>query len=165
MFRGKRIISGIMLVLMLVSFIGCKKTSKAATFTSVSYTHLDVYKRQDVIIKAVEAAGYGASVKGAKSSSPSKQEQEDVLEDKTTPVLKKRLTASVIFLIVLMYFSMGHMMWGWPLPSVLEGNHVAMGLIQMLLTIIIMVINQHFFISGFKGLLHRSPNMLSLIHI
>ena len=103
----------------------------------------------DVIIKAVEAAGYGASVKGAKSSSPSKQEQEDVLEDKTTPVLKKRLTASVIFLIVLMYFSMGHMMWGWPLPSVLEGNHVAMGLIQMLLTIIIMVINQHFFISGF----------------
>ena len=117
----------------------------------------------DVIIKAVEAAGYGASVKGAKSSSPSKQEQEDVLEDKTTPVLKKRLTASVIFLIVLMYFSMGHMMWGWPLPSVLEGNHVAMGLIQMLLTIIIMVINQHFFISGFKGLLHRSPNMDTLV--
>ena len=117
----------------------------------------------DVIIKAVEAAGYGASVKGAKNSSPSMQEQEDALADKTTPVLKKRLTASVIFLIVLMYFSMGHMMWGWPLPSVLEGNHVAMGLIQMLLTIIIMVINQHFFISRFKGLLHRSPNMDTLV--
>ena len=117
----------------------------------------------DVIIKAVEAAGYGASVKGAKSSSPSMQEQEDALADKTTPVLKKRLAASVIFLVVLMYFSMGHMMWGWPLPSVLEGNHVAMGLIQMLLTIIIMVINQHFFISGFKGLLHRSPNMDTLV--
>lgn len=117
----------------------------------------------DVIIKAVEAAGYGASVKGAKSSSPSMQEQEDALADKATPVLKKRLAASVIFLVVLMYFSMGHMMWGWPLPSVLEGNHVAMGLIQMLLTIIIMVINQHFFISGFKGLLHRSPNMDTLV--
>ena len=117
----------------------------------------------DVIIKAVEAAGYGASVKGVKSSSPSMQEQEDALADKTTPVLKKRLAASVIFLVVLMYFSMGHMMWGWPLPSVLEGNHVAMGLIQMLLTIIIMVINQHFFISGFKGLLHRSPNMDTLV--
>ncbi len=117
----------------------------------------------DVIIKAVEAAGYGASVKGAKSSSPSMQEQEDALADKTTPVLKKRLAASVIFLVVLMYFSMGHMMWGWPLPSVLKGNHVAMGLIQMLLTIIIMVINQHFFISGFKGLLHRSPNMDTLV--
>ena len=117
----------------------------------------------DVIIKAVEAAGYGASVKGAKSSSPSMQEQEDALADKTTPVLKKRLAASVIFLLVLMYFSMGHMMWGWPLPSVLKGNHVAMGLIQMLLTIIIMVINQHFFISGFKGLLHRSPNMDTLV--
>ena len=117
----------------------------------------------DVIIKAVEAAGYGASVKGAKSSSPSMQEQEDALADKTTPVLKKRLAASVIFLVVLMYFSMGHMMLGWPLPSVLEGNHVAMGLIQMLLTIIIMVINQHFFISGFKGLLHRSPNMDTLV--
>ena len=117
----------------------------------------------DVIIKAVEAAGYGASVKGAKSSSPSMQEQEDALADKTTPVLKKRLAASVIFLVVLMYFSMGHMMWGWPLPSVLEGNHVAMGLIQMLLTIIIMVINQHFFIRGFKGLLHRSPNMDTLV--
>ena len=85
-------------------------------------------------------------LRGQRAKSPSKQEQEDVLEDKTTPVLKKRLTASVIFLIVLMYFSMGHMMWGWPLPSVLEGNHVAMGLIQILLTIIIMVINQHFFI-------------------
>ena len=117
----------------------------------------------DAVIKAVEAAGYGASVKGAKNSSSSMQEQEDALADKTTPVLKKRLTASVIFLIVLMYFSMGHMMWGWPLPSVLEGNHVAMGLIQMLLTIIIMVINQHFFISGFKGLLHRSPNMDTLV--
>ena len=88
----------------------------------------------DVIIKAVEAAGYGASVKGAKSSSPSMQEQEDALADKTTPVLKKRLAASVIFLVVLMYFSMGHMMWGWPLPAFFDGNHVAMGLIQLMMS-------------------------------
>ena len=81
----------------------------------------------DVIIKAVEAAGYGASVKGEKSNSPSKQEQEDALADKTTPVLKKRLAASVIFLVVLMYFSMGHMMWGWPLPSVLKGKSCGYG--------------------------------------
>ena len=117
----------------------------------------------DVIIKAVEAAGYGASVKGAKNSSPSMQEQEDALADKTTPVLKKRLTASVIFLIVLMYFSMGHMMWGWPLPAWFNDNHIAMGLVQLLLAGIIMVINQKFFISGFKSLWHRAPNMDTLV--
>ena len=112
------------------------------------------------IIAAVEAAGYGASVKGAeKSSSPS----DDALADKATPVLKKRLIVSLVFLVILMYFSMGHMMWGWPLPAVIEDNHVAMGLIQMLLTIIIMVINQKFFISGFKGLIHRAPNMDTLV--
>lgn len=117
----------------------------------------------DVIIKAVEAAGYGASVKGAKSSSPSMQEQEDALADKTTPVLKKRLAASVIFLVVLMYFSMGHMMWGWPLPAFFDGNHIAMGLIQLILTAIVMVINQKFFISGFKSLWHKAPNMDTLV--
>ena len=112
------------------------------------------------IIAAVEAAGYGASVKGAeKSSAPS----DDALADKATPVLKKRLIVSLVFLVILMYFSMGHMMWGWPLPAVIEDNHVAMGLIQMLLTIIIMVINQKFFISGFKGLIHRAPNMDTLV--
>ena len=89
--------------------------------------------------------------------------QDDMLKDRVTPVLKKRLITSVGFLIVLMYISMGHMMWDWPLPSILEGNHVAMGLIQMLLTIIIMVINQKFFISGFRGLLHKAPNMDTLV--
>ena len=117
----------------------------------------------DVIIKAVEAAGYGASVKGAKSSSPSKQEQEDVLEDKTTPVLKKRLLSSLVFLIVLMYFSMGHMMWNWPLPGILAENHVAMGILQLLLTGCVMIINQKFFVSGFQSLLHGAPNMDTLV--
>ena len=129
----------------------------------------------EAVIKAVEDAGYGASLKTShtasdKSGTSQKSgsqgmyaAQEDMLKDRATPVLKKRLIASVGFLIVLMYISMGHMMWGWPLPSFLEGNHVAMGLIQMLLTIIIRVINQKFFISGFKGLLHKAPNMDTLV--
>ena len=116
------------------------------------------------IIKAVEEAGYGASVKGSSASTEAGHtDAEDALADKTTPVLKKRLIWSVGFLLILMYFSMGHMMWNWPLPPFLEGNHVAMGLVQMLLTIIIMVINQKFFISGVKGLIHRAPNMDTLV--
>ena len=113
------------------------------------------------IIAAVEAAGYGASVRGAKQ--PTGTSAADALKDHETPVLKKRLIASLGFLLVLMYFSMGHMMWGLPLPSWLEGNHVAMGLIQLLLAGIVMVINQKFFISGFKALIKRSPNMDTLV--
>ena len=114
----------------------------------------------DAIIKAVQDAGYGASVKGAQKSSAA---EEDALADHDTPVLKRRLFASLGFLLVLMYFSMGHMMWGWPLPKFYDGNHVAMGLTQLLLTVIIMVINQKFFISGFKGLVHHAPNMDTLV--
>ena len=114
----------------------------------------------DAIIKAVQDAGYGASVKGVQKSSAA---EEDALADHDTPVLKRRLFASLGFLLVLMYFSMGHMMWGWPLPKFYDGNHVAMGLTQLLLTVIIMVINQKFFISGFKGLMHRAPNMDTLV--
>ncbi len=117
----------------------------------------------DAVISAVQAAGYGASLKGAAQSVPSIAEQEDALTDHETPVLKRRLIASLGFLIVLMYFSMGHMMWGWPLPSFFDGNHVAMGLIQMLLTIAVMVINQKFFINGFKSLFHGAPNMDTLV--
>ena len=117
----------------------------------------------DAVISAVQAAGYGASLKGAAQSVPSIAEQEDVLADHETPVLKRRLIASLGFLIVLMYFSMGHMMWGWPLPSFFDGNHIAMGLIQMLLTIAVMVINQKFFINGFKSLFHGAPNMDTLV--
>ncbi|MDO5152244.1 MAG: heavy metal translocating P-type ATPase [Eubacteriales bacterium] len=116
------------------------------------------------VIAAVENAGYGASEKGAaqaKASGPAGAE--DALKDRDTPVLKRRLLWSVGFLLVLMYFSMGHMMWGWPLPSFYDGNHVAMGLTQLLLTVIIMVINQKFFISGFKSLWHRAPNMDTLV--
>ncbi len=129
------------------------------------------------IIKAVEDAGYGASPKSAHAAADGAKgnvdgssqtggvfsQQEEMLKDRETPLLKKRLIASVGFLIVLMYISMGHMMWNWPLPEFLENNHVAVGLIQMLLTIIIMVINQKFFISGFKGLIHRAPNMDTLV--
>ena len=118
------------------------------------------------IIKAVADAGYGASKKGegaAKTQSSSASAGEDMLKDRTTPALKKRLIASLGFLIVLMYFSMGHMMWGWPVPGFMKDNHVMMGLLQMLLTIAVMVINQKFFISGFKGLLHRAPNMDTLV--
>ncbi len=117
----------------------------------------------DAVISAVQAAGYGASLKGAAQSVPSIAEQEDALADHETPVLKRRLIASLGFLIVLMYFSMGHMMLGWPLPSFFDGNHVAMGLIQMLLTIAVMVINQKFFINGFKSLFHGAPNMDTLV--
>ena len=118
------------------------------------------------IIKAVKDAGYGASKKGegaAKAQSAQALAGEDMLKDRETPVLKRRLIASVGFLIVLMYFSMGHMMWGWPVPGFMKDNHVMMGLLQMLLTITVMVINQKFFISGFKGLLHRAPNMDTLV--
>ena len=115
------------------------------------------------IIAAVREAGYDASPKGKHEQSLRSSAEEDALRDRETPVLKKRLIASLGFLIVLMYFSMGHMMWGWPLPSFFDNNHVAMGLVQMLLTIIIMVINKKFFISGFKSLWHRAPNMDALV--
>ena len=116
------------------------------------------------IIAAVEAAGYGASLKGgAAGAKISMSAAEEALEDHETPILKRRLITSVGFLLVLMYFSMGHMMWGWPLPKWFDGNHVAMGLVQLLLAGIIMVINQKFFINGFKSLWHRSPNMDTLV--
>ena len=118
------------------------------------------------IIEAVQAAGYGASVKGVEKADRSGNGtlyDESALEDHETPALKKRLVSSIGFLLVLMYFSMGHMMWNWPLPDFFNGNHVAMGLLQLLLTVIVMVINQKFFISGFKGLLHGSPNMDTLV--
>ena len=118
------------------------------------------------IIQAVEAAGYGASVKGETaehSGASSMAAEEEMLKDHDTPVLKRRLLASLGFLIVLMYFSMGHMMWGWPLPAFFENNHIAMGLVQLLLTGIVMVINQKFFISGFTSLAHRAPNMDTLV--
>lgn len=117
------------------------------------------------ILKAVEDAGYGAQEKNKKEAVKTQQggSSEDALKDRETPILKKRLLASLGFLVVLMYFSMGTMMWGWPAPKFLEENHVAMGLLQLLLSAIIMVINQKFFISGFKGLLHKSPNMDTLV--
>lgn len=115
------------------------------------------------IIKAIKKAGYGASVKKKDKSEKTVEEIDDSLEDKDTPVLKKRLIWSLFFLIILMYFSMGHMMWNWPLPSFYYNNHVAMGLTQMLLTIIIMVINQQFFISGYKSLFQLAPNMDTLV--
>ena len=117
------------------------------------------------IIKAVVDAGYGASVKGEETAaaSASYQAEEEALADHETPVLKKRLLASLGFLMVLMYFSMGHMMWGWPVPAFFENNHVAMGLLQLLLAAIVMVINQKFFINGFRGLLHKAPNMDTLV--
>ncbi len=117
------------------------------------------------IISAVEAAGYGASIKqstanGKETNTPN---YDDMLVDKETPKMQQRLIASVVFLLPLMYVSMGHMMWNWPLPKWIEGNHMAMGLVQLLLTIAIMVINQKFFVNGFKGLMHRAPNMDTLI--
>ena len=112
------------------------------------------------IIAAVEKAGYGASVAGTEKK---QSDETDQLKDKDTPVLMHRLIASVGFLVVLMYISMGHMMWGWPLPAFFADNHIAMGLVQLLLCVIIMVINQKFFINGFKGLIHRSPNMDTLV--
>ena len=115
------------------------------------------------IIKAVQDAGYGASLKGASGAQMSASAAEEALEDHETPILKRRLIASAGFLLVLMYFSMGHMMWGWPLPAWFNDNHVAMGLVQLLLAGIVMVINQKFFISGFKSLWHRAPNMDTLV--
>ena len=125
----------------------------------------------EAVIAAVEAAGYGASCKGrgAGTSGDSSNgasgdgTEADLLEDTETPVLKKRLIWSIIFLVVLMYFSMGHMMWGWPVPEAMADNHVAMGLLQLLLTAAVMVINQKFFISGFRSLWHRAPNMDTLV--
>ena len=124
------------------------------------------------IVEAVEQAGYGASPKGtetetangrATNSLEQLKAAQDALVDRETPKLRNRLIASLIFLVVLMYFSMGHMMWGWPLPEFFNGNHVAMGLLQLLLTVAVMVINQKFFISGFKGLIHGAPNMDTLV--
>ena len=115
------------------------------------------------IIKAVQDAGYGASLKGASGAQMSASAAEEALEDHETPILKRRLIASAGFLLVLMYFSMGHMMWDWPLPAWFNDNHVAMGLVQLLLAGIVMVINQKFFISGFKSLWHRAPNMDTLV--
>ena len=114
------------------------------------------------IIKAVEDAGYSASKKSSEKET-AKTNNDDALKDTETPAILKRLIASVIFLVLLMYISMGHMMWGFPLPPFLDDNHVAMGLSQLLLTGIIMVINQKFFVSGFKGLIHFAPNMDTLV--
>ena len=116
---------------------------------------------EQAVIAAVEAAGYGASVKGAPAAAA--PAADDPLADHETPALKRRLYSSLVFLVALMYLSMGHMMWGWPAPAFLAENHVAMGLVQLLLTAIIMVINQRFFISGFKSMWHRSPNMDTLV--
>ena len=120
------------------------------------------------VIRAVEEAGYGAALKGSKGAEGNSgvnaaAEYEDMLKDRETPVMKKRLIASLVLLIPMMYVSMGHMMWNWPLPAALSENHVAMGLIQLLFAAAIMVINQKFFINGFKGLIHRAPNMDTLV--
>ena len=154
-----------------------KAVSKVDGVTSCSVSLLtnsmgvDGSASDRAVIEAVEAAGYGAAVKGrgndqkgaAAGSLESMESAKDALIDRETPKLRKRLIASVIFLIVLMYFSMGHMMWDWPLPLFFVGNHVAMGLLQLLLTIAVMVINQKFFVSGFKGLIHGAPNMDTLV--
>ncbi len=154
-----------------------KAVSKVDGVTSCSVSLLtnsmgvDGSASDRAVIEAVEAAGYGAAVKGrgndqkgaAVGNLESMESAKDALIDRETPKLRKRLIASVIFLIVLMYFSMGHMMWDWPLPSFFVGNHVAMGLLQLLLTIAVMVINQKFFVSGFKGLIHGAPNMDTLV--
>ena len=154
-----------------------KAVSKVDGVTSCSVSLLtnsmgvDGSASDRAVIEAVEAAGYGAAVKGhgndqkgaAAGSLESMESAKDALIDRETPKFRKRLIASVIFLIVLMYFSMGHMMWDWPLPSFFVGNHVAMGLLQLLLTIAVMVINQKFFVSGFKGLIHGAPNMDTLV--
>ena len=144
-----------------------KAVSKVPGVTSCSVSLLTnsmaVEGTADAIVAAVTEAGYGAKRKGAEPSAARPSEALEALEDRETPKLKRRLIASVGFLLVLMYLSMGHMMWGWPLPGFLAGNHVAMGLTEMLLTIIIMVINQRFFLSGFRSLLHRAPNMDTLV--
>ena len=145
-----------------------KAVSKVDGVTSCSVSLLtnsmgvDGTASPEAIIDAVKKAGYGASRKGGSDAAAATPDS-DALADQETPVLKRRLIASVGFLAVLMYISMGHMMWGFPLPSFFNGNHVAMGLVQMLLTIIIMVINRKFFVSGFQSLLHRAPNMDTLV--
>ena len=144
-----------------------KAVSKLDGVTSCSVSLLtnsmsvDGRASESDIIAAVEAAGYGAAKKGAEKKSVSSDD--DFLADKETPVLKKRLLSSLIFLIILMYFSMGHTMWDWPLPAFFDSNHIAVGLVQLLLTIAVMIINKKFFISGFKGLLNKSPNMDTLV--
>ncbi|RKI38937.1 heavy metal translocating P-type ATPase [bacterium D16-51] len=147
-----------------------KAVSKVAGVTACSVSLLtnsmgvEGTAAAEAIIAAVEDAGYGASPKSAsKSRSDTVDDREDFLEDKETPILKRRLAASLCLLIPLMYFSMGHMMWNWPVPSILNNNHIAMGLIQLLLTTAIMIVNQKFFINGFKSLLHRAPNMDALV--
>ena len=151
-----------------------KAVSKVSGVTSCSVSLLtnsmgvEGTAAPDEIIRAVEEAGYGAAKKGEtggneKNGGQGSSEAEDMLKDRETPMLKRRLFASIGFLIVLMYFSMGHMMWGWPAPAFFAKNHVAMGLLQLLLTAIVMVINQKFFISGFKSLWHKSPNMDTLV--
>jgi len=147
-----------------------KAVSKVEGVTSVSVSLLTnsmgvegVINDVD-IIKAVEQAGYGASLKGSDTNNKKPvMQDEEFLKDKETPILKRRLIVSMCFLIPLMYVSMGHMMWGWPVPEVLNGNHVAMGLIQLILTGIVMVVNQKFFVNGFKSLWHKSPNMDTLV--
>ena len=119
---------------------------------------------EDKIIAAVKAAGYGATLKDSMQSN-GKQATEETLQDHETPKLKKRLIASLGFLLVLMYFSMGAMMWGWPVPNFFAQNHLAQGLLQLLLSATVMVINQKFFINGFKGLLHKAPNMDTLVSL
>lgn len=144
-----------------------KAVNKVEGVTSCSVNLLtnsmsvDGYVKSSDVISAVEKAGYGASLKG--NSSKENKSSDEPLKDTETPKLKKRLFSSLVFLLLLMYISMGHMMWGFPLPSILANNHIAMGLIQLLLTGIIMVINQKFFVSGFKALIHRSPNMDTLV--
>ena len=147
-----------------------KAVSKVSGVTSCSVSLLtnsmgvEGTASQSEIIAAVEAAGYGASVKGADAGAKKGAAMdEDALKDRETPIMKRRLIASLCFLIPLMYISMGHMMWNWPLPGFLNNNHVGMGLAQLLFTVIIMVINQRFFISGFTSLIHRAPNMDTLV--
>ena len=115
------------------------------------------------ILAAVEKAGYSASVKGENTVKRTEHAEEEFLKDRETPVLKKRLILSFVFLVPLMYLSMGHMMWNWPLPGILAENHVAMGILQLLLTGCVMIINQKFFVSGFQSLLHGAPNMDTLV--
>ena len=146
-----------------------KAVSKVEGVTSVSVSLLTNSmgvegSAADVdVIKAVEQAGYGASLKGAEGLKKQSVQDDEFLKDKETPVLKRRLIVSLCFLLPLMYVSMGHMMWEWPLPNILEGNHIAIGIIQLLLAGIVMVINQKFFINGFKSLWHKSPNMDTLV--
>ncbi len=146
-----------------------KAVSKVSGVTSCSVSLLtnsmgvEGTASPEAVISAVTAAGYGASLKGGETKTSSLSADEEALQDHETPVLKRRLIASIGFLLVLMYVSMGHMMWNWPLPSWFNGNHVAMGLLQLLLATVVMIINQKFFINGTKGLINKSPNMDTLV--